>query len=108
MTVLFGMRNFLARVRSSLMNQPPMFTSLVFGLKSSTSSIRGGSLWLKSSFTRMAGTETVGGSLSPGEPPSCALGRQLALRFQVYHGACSFTMTSEAPGPSVIGYHLLS
>src|SRR5437762_10963703 len=106
MIVGSGMRNFFGVLGSSLMNQPPMFTSPAFGLNSSMASTCGGSVCVSSSLTRMGGMFGAASSV-PGEPFTTLLARQLSLSPHVSHGAFSLTMTKENPNPSVTGYQEL-
>ena len=68
----------------------------------------GGTECGRTSLTSTGAMTSAAGLLSPGEPRSRLLGRQLAFIPQVLQSAFSFTMTSEKPSPSVIGYHWLS
>src|SRR5712672_4055389 len=107
MIVGSGSRNFFGILGSSVMNQPPMFTSPAVGLNNSMASTSGGSVCASSSLTRIAG---MFGSASPapGEPFTTLLERQLSLSPHVPHGAFSLTMTKENPNPSVTGYQELA
>src|SRR6266480_1881119 len=102
------MRYFLGLSKLSVKNHPLRSTAVPFGLYSSMASVSGGSVWVRISLINTACTFAGGGSITPGEPPSRVLGLQLVFWFQVFQGASSLTITSEAPAPSVIGYHLLS
>src|SRR5690242_7895906 len=104
MLVPLGRRYFLGVKKSSVKNQPSRFTVFVLGLKNSTESTCGRSVCVSTSLM-MTGLNAVGaGSITPGEPFTLPLARQLALLPQVFHGAFSSTITSEKPRPSVIGY----
>src|ERR1041385_2982621 len=108
MLVPFGMRNCFGLSKSSVRNHPPIFTAALLVLYSSIASVRGGSVWVKISLMRIGvRTATGGGSVSPGDPFSWVLGRQLLLLSHVFQGAFSSTITSEGPAPSVIGYQEL-
>src|SRR6266536_4704359 len=110
MLVLSGTRNFFGSTKSSLRNQPLILAGTGLGLSSSMASTCGRSVWVRTSLTSTGkeGGGSAGSSLA-GEPKSRALGRQLSFKFHVRQsGLFSLTMTREAPGPSVIGYHLLS
>src|SRR5213076_12054 len=97
-----GRRNFFGVLESSLMNQPPRFTSPGVGLNSSMVSTCGGSVCVSSSLTRIAGILGAG-STAPGEPLMKLLARQLSLSPHVSQGAFSSTITSENPSPAVGG-----
>src|SRR5262249_10321136 len=101
-------RNLLALVKSSVRNQPPMFTLVVVGFHNSTASTWGKAVWLNTSVMRMGAKAGSAGSVGwPGVPPKVPLERQLAFKPQVSHGAFSSTITREKPWPSVIGYQEL-
>src|SRR5215210_7620067 len=103
-----GIRNFFGCLKSSLINQPLMFTGVVLVFNNSIVSRSGKSVCDNTSFTSTGATVTGGTeSPPPGVPLSYVLGRQLCLRPQLSQGAESFLMTSEAPAPSVMGYHEL-
>src|SRR6266511_3944106 len=104
MVVLGGMRNFRGVAKSSERNQPPTFTGLVVGLKSSMASTEGRSVWVRSSLMTMGATTGGAGSTCPGAPLTTPLGRQLVLLSQRSGSAFSSTTASEKPTPSVTGY----
>src|SRR6266516_5953995 len=109
MLVLSGTRNFFGLIKSSLRNQPLILAGAGFGLSSSMASTCGRSVCVRTSLTSTGkGGGGGAGSFCAGEPKSRALARQLSFKFHVRQSALSLTMTREAPGPSVIGYHLLS
>src|SRR3974377_1831855 len=55
MVVLSGMRYFLRSSFELLRNQPPIFAGSVDGLKNSTASSKGGSVWERTSLTTTFG-----------------------------------------------------
>src|SRR2546423_10790703 len=94
------MVNFIGTSKSSVRNQPPIFTSLPVGLYNSIASGEG-SPKVSASFTTIPGRGGGLGSRAPGDPLTFALARQLLGR---PGGALGFVKTSENPGPSVVRY----
>src|SRR6266481_2900948 len=97
MTVPSGMRNFCGACGSSVMNHPPRLAALAEGLYSSIFCRAGGIGLASTSLTRIGGKSTGAGLDNPGEPPSPALGRQLAGSPHVFNGAFWFTSDRENP-----------
>src|SRR5947207_12085054 len=108
MMAVTGRRNFLGVLKSSVNHQPARLASLAVGLKISTLSVGGGtSLRVSASVMRTGGMPVSGGSLAPGAPPRAPLTRHCDLSPQASGWACSSTITSENPRPSVRGYQEL-
>src|SRR5678816_2781921 len=106
--LVLGIRNFFGVPKSSLRNQPPMFTLPAVGLSNSTVSVNGGSVWVRISLITMGAMTGGAGSGAPGAPFSLPLGRQLVLLSHRSGSAFSSTMAREKPAPSVIGYQSFS
>src|SRR5688572_22354330 len=99
------MRYFSGSRKSSVRYQPLMLALLPEGLCNSIVSYGGaGSLCVSTSLINTSGIFGAAGSFNAGEPFNAALGRQLVFLPQVSVGAFSFTITSEKPNPSVVGY----
>ena len=107
MVVAAGRRYFFGVKKSSEIHQSLTSAVLVELFHSSMKSTAGVSLFASTSLTSTGAKMAGAGSFVPGEPPSTPLGRQLAFIPHVSHAAFSFTMTSERPSPSVIGYQVL-
>src|SRR5689334_16073484 len=92
------MRNFFGVVRESVRYQLLTSALLGPGLKSSIASRSGGSVWVRTSLIQ-TGCRLSGGSSAPGEPPICALARQLPASFGSGF-KFGLTGTRENPWPS--------
>src|SRR6266581_3463507 len=105
--VPFGIRNLLVP-KSSVKYQPLTSAGVPAGLNNSIVSVGGGVSVRVSASLITTGTMAGGaGSITPGEPLSWPLARQLVFESHASGLAISFTTTSEKPRPSVIGYQEL-
>src|SRR5882672_10469098 len=102
--VPFGIR-YLLVPKSSVKNHPLISAGVPVGLYNSMVSVGGGvSVRVRASLITTGTMAGGAGSITPGEPLSWPLGRQLVFESQESGSAISFTTTSEKPRPSVIGY----
>src|SRR5205085_4954152 len=104
-TVPVGKRYFFGVLGSSVKNHPEISTGAAVGLKSSTVSSLGGTVFAITSLITTPGIAGRAPSAFPGEPLRVLLILQFDLLSQPVKGAFSFTTVSENPSPSVIGNH---
>src|SRR4051812_27391345 len=106
MLVPSGMRYLKGVLKSSVKYHPLRLTALVFGLYNSMLSVTF-TVRVRASLISTGKNTPAGGLDWPGDPSTPLLGRHCRFSVQSSGCACSSTITSENPSPSVIGYQAL-